>query len=99
MISHAADGEAAERGPLTNGRVDLVFRDGDELVVVDYKTDKDVTKDTAEAVRARAPRRPGRGLHTGLATATGLKVREVAFVYCKAGRRGAAQRRERDPLM
>ena len=32
----------------TNGRVDLVFRDGDELVVVDYKTDKDVTEETAE---------------------------------------------------
>ena len=48
MINHARDGEAAERAPLTNGRVDLVFRDGDELVVVDYKTDKDVTKETAE---------------------------------------------------
>ena len=62
MINHARDGEAAERAPLTNGRVDLVFRDGDELVVVDYKTDKDVTEGDRRAVRAQAPRRPERGL-------------------------------------
>ena len=75
-----------ERAPLTNGRVDLVYRDGDELVVVDYKTDKDVhrrtppssTPSSTTAARARCTRK-------GLATATGLPVREVVFVYCKAG--------------
>jgi len=48
VISHASSGEATERAPLTSGRVDVVFRAGDELVVVDYKTDEDVTEDTAE---------------------------------------------------
>ena len=47
MLNHASNGDP-EHAPLTNCRVDLVFRDGDELVVVDYKTDKDVTKETAE---------------------------------------------------
>jgi ATP-dependent exoDNAse (exonuclease V) beta subunit len=85
MISHASNGEAAERGPLTNGRVDLVFRDGDELVVVDYKTDKGVTKKTAEAFAREHHGGQSEVYQQGLATATGLKVREVAFVYCKAG--------------
>ena len=48
MVTHPANGDLPERAQLTNGRVDLVYRDGDELVVVDYKTDKDVQKDTAE---------------------------------------------------
>ena len=38
------DGE----GVSTTGRVALVHQDGDELVVVDYKTDKGVTEETAE---------------------------------------------------
>jgi len=38
------DGEEAS----TTGRVALVHQDGDELVVVDYKTDKGVTEETAE---------------------------------------------------
>jgi ATP-dependent helicase/nuclease subunit A len=72
-------------GPLTTGRVDLVYQDGGELVIVDYKTDKDVTRENAE--------RHAREHHSGqsevyeeaLAAATGLPVREVVFVYCKAG--------------
>ena len=76
---------SAERAPLTNGRVDLVFRDGDELVVVDYKTDKDVTEETAEQYALEHHAGQGEVYAHGLATATGLKVREVAFVYCKAG--------------
>jgi ATP-dependent exoDNAse (exonuclease V) beta subunit len=36
---------ASGPGALATGCVDLVYREGDELVVVDYKTDKDVTKD------------------------------------------------------
>jgi ATP-dependent helicase/nuclease subunit A len=85
MISHASNGQAAARGRLTNGRVDLVFRDGDELVVVDYKTDKGVTKKTAEAFAREHHGGQSEVYQQGLATATGLKVREVALVYCKAG--------------
>ncbi len=85
VINHAPQGEAAERAPLTNGRVDLVFRDHDQLVVVDYKTDKDVTLDTAEEYALKHHAGQGEVYAQGLATATGLEVREVAFVYCKAG--------------
>ena len=69
----------------TNGRVDLVYRDGDELVVVDYKTDKDVTKETAEQYALEHHAGQGEVYAQGSRHATGLKVREVAFVYCKAG--------------
>ncbi len=63
----------------------MVFRDGDELVVVDYKTDKDVTEETAEKYALAHHAGQGEVYANGLATATGLKVREVVFVYCKAG--------------
>ena len=85
VISHASNGEVAERSRLTNGRVDLVFRDRDELFVVDYKTDKDVTEETAEQYARQHHGGQSEVYQQGLATATGLKVREVAFVYCKAG--------------
>jgi ATP-dependent exoDNAse (exonuclease V) beta subunit len=85
VINHASAGEPAERAPLTNGRVDIVFRDGDELVVIDYKTDKDVTLESAEKHALKNHAGQGEVYAQGLATATGLKVREVVFVYCKAG--------------
>jgi hypothetical protein len=73
------------RGPLAAGRVDLVYQEGGELIVIDYKTDKEVTVETAEA--------HARDKHSGqaevyaqaLSAAAGLRVRIVAFVYCKAG--------------
>ena len=85
MINHAHDGAAAERAPLTNGRVDLVFRDGDQLVVVDYKTDRRVTEETAVQFAREHHAGQGEAYIDGLSTATGRKVREVAFVYCRAG--------------
>jgi ATP-dependent exoDNAse (exonuclease V) beta subunit len=85
VINHAGESEPAERAPLTNGRVDLVFRDRDELVVVDYKTDTEVTMETAEKYAQRHHGGQGDVYAQGLGTATGLKVREVVFVYCKAG--------------
>ena len=84
MLNHATNGDA-DRAKLTSGRVDLVFRDGDELVVVDYKTDKDVTEETAEQYALKHHSGQGEVYSQGLSTATGLKVHEVAFVYCKAG--------------
>ena len=65
----------------------MVFRDGDDLVVVDYKTDKDVTEETAEQYALKHHSGQGEVYSHGLSAATGLKVREVAFVYCKAGPR------------
>jgi ATP-dependent exoDNAse (exonuclease V) beta subunit len=85
VISHPADGKTADRGRLTNGRVDLVYHDGDELVVVDYKTDKDVTEDTAEAYALKHHAGQSEVYRQGLTTAASVNVREVAFVYCKAG--------------
>jgi ATP-dependent helicase/nuclease subunit A len=72
-------------GPLATGRVDMVYEDAAGLVVIDYKTDKDATAETAEA--------HARDKHSGqaeiyaqaLSAATGICVREVAFVYCKVG--------------
>jgi ATP-dependent exoDNAse (exonuclease V) beta subunit len=56
-----------------------------ELVVIDYKTDKDVTPDTAEAHALDKHSGQAEVYAQALAAATGLAVREVVFVYCKAG--------------
>ena len=74
-----------DRCPLVSGRVDMVYRDGDELVVIDYKTDKEVTKDSAEQYALKHHAGQAEVYAQALAAATGLSVREVAFVYCKAG--------------
>ncbi|MGI8756983.1 MAG: PD-(D/E)XK nuclease family protein, partial [Acidimicrobiales bacterium] len=79
------------------GRMDLVYREGDELVVVDFKTDAVATAAELDAATAS---------HSGQAAAyaeateraTGLTVREVVFVYARAGSerslQGAALRLE-----
>ena len=76
---------ASGPGALATGRVDLVYRDGDELVVVDYKTDKDVTKETAEKHAREKHGGQAEVYAQALSAAAGLPVREVVFVYCKAG--------------
>jgi ATP-dependent exoDNAse (exonuclease V) beta subunit len=79
------------------GRMDLVFREGDELVVVDFKTDG-VT--TAEELDTATIKHSGQAAAYAEATerATGLTVREVVFVYARAGSerslQGAALRLE-----
>ena len=57
----------------------------DELVVIDYKTDKDVTTETAEAHALEKHSGQAEIYTHALAAATGYPVREVTFVYCKAG--------------
>jgi ATP-dependent helicase/nuclease subunit A len=74
-----------DRGPLVSGRVDLVYLDGEELVVIDYKTDKEVTEDTAIQYAQKHHAGQAEVYSQALSAATGLGVREVAFVYCKAG--------------
>jgi ATP-dependent helicase/nuclease subunit A len=66
------------------GRMDLVYRDGDELVVVDFKTD---AVETAADVDAATIRHSGQAAAYAIATemGTGLPVREVVFVYPRAG--------------
>jgi ATP-dependent exoDNAse (exonuclease V) beta subunit len=65
------------------GRIDLVYRDGDELVVIDFKTD-DVT--TTAGLDASAASHSGQAAAYAIAAerATGLIVREVIFVYPRA---------------
>jgi ATP-dependent helicase/nuclease subunit A len=72
-------------GPLTTGRVDLAYQDGGQLVVVDYKTDSDVTEENAEEHAREHHSGQSEVYAQALAAATGLPVREVVFVYCKAG--------------
>ena len=85
VLSRATDAGDAEAGALVNGRVDLVYEEDGELVVVDYKTDKDVTKVSAKQHTLDKHSGQAEAYRDGLGTATGLKVREVAFVYCRAG--------------
>ena len=63
----------------------MVHQDGDELVVIDYKTDRDVTADSAEDHALTKHSGQAEVYTQALAAATGLPVREVVFVYCKAG--------------
>ena len=69
------------------GRMDLVFREGDELVIVDFKTDK---VEAAEELDAATVGHSGQAAAYAQATerGTGLAVREVVFVYARAGRSG-----------
>jgi ATP-dependent helicase/nuclease subunit A len=85
VLSRSAGPSDSQTGPLATGRVDLVYRDGEEVVVVDYKTDKDVTADTAEEHALEKHSGQAEIYVQALGPATGLPVREVAFVYCKAG--------------
>jgi ATP-dependent exoDNAse (exonuclease V) beta subunit len=84
-------------GALATGRVDLVHEDGDELVVIDYKTDRDVTAENAEAHALAKHSGQAEIYAQAFGAATGMPVREVVFVYCKAGievrlRKGAVVR-------
>jgi len=68
------------------GRVDLVYLDEDELVVVDFKTD-DVSGDPAAHEAFTLEHHSGQAevYSEALAVASGLSVRAVVFVYCRTG--------------
>jgi len=85
VVSRSNGDVAANRGPLATGRVDMVYEEGGELVVIDYKTDRDVTADTAEAHALDKHSGQAEIYARALSAATGMPVREVVFVYCKAG--------------
>jgi ATP-dependent exoDNAse (exonuclease V) beta subunit len=85
VLSRTTDPGDADRGPLVNGRVDLVYQANHELSVVDYKTDKNVTKDTAEKHALEHHSGQVEVYAQALAAATGMPVGEVVFVYCRAG--------------
>jgi ATP-dependent helicase/nuclease subunit A len=85
VLNQAGDHAEAQTGPLATGRVDLVHQDGDQLVVIDYKTDKDVTPDNAEDHALEKHSGQAEIYSQALSASTGCPVREVVFVYCKAG--------------
>ena len=68
------------------GRVDLAFVDEGELVVVDYKSDKVGDSDAALAAASAAHSGQGAVYAVALERATGLRVREVVWVYARVGR-------------
>ena len=65
------------------GRIDLVFREDDGLVVVDWKSD---TIGPGQADAAAAAHRPQAEAYVrALEQATGMRVKEVVFVFARAG--------------
>jgi hypothetical protein len=84
----AADPDAVHRelpigallnGVVVSGAIDLLYRDGDEWVVVDYKTDR-----AAAAVLRERYTPQGAAYAVALEAATGDVVREVVFVAAAA---------------
>jgi ATP-dependent helicase/nuclease subunit A len=71
-------------GRAVEGFVDLLFREGDDLVVVDYKTDDVV--DDAGVERAVVRYRPQAAVYAlALEHTTGRRVRECIFVFTRRG--------------
>jgi ATP-dependent exoDNAse (exonuclease V) beta subunit len=74
------------------GRIDLVFREGDRLVVVDWKSD---TIGPGQADAAAAAHRPQAEAYVrALEQATGMRVTEVVFVFARAGEERAFRPQE-----
>jgi ATP-dependent helicase/nuclease subunit A len=71
-------------GRAVEGFIDLLFREGDDLVVVDYKTD-DLGDDAAvaRAVTRYGPQAAAYAL--ALEQSTGRRVRECIFVFTRRG--------------
>jgi ATP-dependent helicase/nuclease subunit A len=68
-------------GTILSGAIDLLYRDGEEWVVVDYKTDR---ADDPEVLRGRYEPQ-GAAYALAVEAATGGTVREVVFVAAAAG--------------
>jgi ATP-dependent helicase/nuclease subunit A len=73
-------------GGYATGRIDLVFQEGNELVVVDWKSDT-IAPSQAPAA-AEAHRSQAEAYEASLTAATGMPVREVVFVFPRAGVEG-----------
>ena len=70
-------------GGLVEGRMDLLFREEDGLVIVDYKSDRIAPEAVAE--RLRVYRGQAAVYAFATAQATGLPVKEVIFVFAWPG--------------
>ena len=85
VVARPTRGGSTEGVPLATGRVDLVFEESGELVIVDYKTDQGVTAESAADHTSRRHGGQAEVYADALAASTGLPVREVVFVYARAG--------------
>ncbi len=74
---------AGPNGSLASGRVDLVFRVGGELAIVDYKTDT-VAEAAVDEHIVRHREQAALYAHA-VARSTGLVVSEVVFVFARPG--------------
>ena len=92
-VRHAFESGTAQRevpfttvydGGIAVGRVDLVYREGGGLVVVDYKSD-DVTAELAEAHTLEHHSGQSEVYARALEEATGMAVKRVVFVFARAG--------------
>ena len=72
-------GSASSKAGYTTGRVDLVFRDGQGVVVVDYKTNA-VGEAATEGHSGQAET-----YARGVGAATGLGVSDVVLVFARTG--------------
>ena len=68
---------------VTVGRVDLVFRDDDSLVVVDYKTDRISADDLRGGCDVHV--RQAQIYMRGVTNITGRRVSSVALIYARLG--------------
>ncbi|MBT0566076.1 3'-5' exonuclease [Williamsia sp. CHRR-6] len=74
LYGMAPDGETA-----IEGIADLVYRDGDDLVIADYKTDLGVTAATVDAYFTQL------GIYASLLSkATGERVSRVESIFCRS---------------
>jgi ATP-dependent helicase/nuclease subunit A len=69
----------ASEGGYTTGRVDLVFRNDEGIVVVDYKTD------TVGAAAMEGHTGQAETYGRGVGAATGLEVKDVVLVFARTG--------------
>ena len=70
---------------IVEGFIDLLFEEEGGLVIVDYKTDTLGSDDEIERAMARY-RLQGGGYALALSKATGLKVKEVSFLFLEPNR-------------
>ena len=70
-------------GGYTTGRIDLLFRENDQLVVADFKSD--AVRPSAVAQQAEQHRAQAEAYSSALEQATGQRANEVVFIFARAG--------------
>jgi ATP-dependent helicase/nuclease subunit A len=70
-------------GHLLEGKIDLLFEESDDWVIVDYKTD-DVSGEALDQ-RFQFYRKQGLGYARAVRETTGCRVKEAAFFFARSG--------------